>query len=289
MTLFRVNAPAKINLSLHITGKRADGYHLLESLVAFTDFGDVLRLSSADAVTFQMQGAFATQLLNEDNIVLRAARMLQEKAGISEGVHIALEKNIPVGAGLGGGSADAAATLRGLNELWNLRLKLDELSQLALHLGSDVPVCLQSRSSWITGVGEHVNPASLPDIWLVLVNPRLPLLTAQVYHAFNGDLSDVTKLPNTWCGIEDMISFLKAQHNALERPAISLLPVIQDVIAVIAATPECLLARMSGSGATCFGIYQTEHLAQQALLTIQAKHPDWWLQLTRLPCREQDV
>lgn len=286
MSSLRLIAPAKLNLSLHIVGKRLDGYHLLESLVAFTAFGDLLELAPADALTFQTRGAFASALSPDDNLVMRVARMLTERYGVKNGAHITLHKNIPVGAGLGGGSADAAAAMVGLCRLWELPIKLDDIREMALSLGSDVPACLLSKTAWLTGIGETITPVQMPELWLVLVNPRLPLLTADVYHAFDGSFIAPGARPEQWENTESLVQFLRNQHNALQSPALSLMPPIGELLAALQATPECLLARMSGSGATCFGLYPDAQLAEQAALSLQADHPEWWVTATSVHAQE---
>jgi len=262
--MLRISAPAKINLYLHITGKRSDGYHLLDSLVAFTEYGDVLEITSSERLELTVTGPFAASL-SEDNLVMRAARLLQEYTGCKKGAQITLHKNIPIGAGLGGGSSDAAAALLGLQKLWGVTLASDKLQELALKLGSDVPVCLLRKTSRVGGIGDEVTPVAMEwdKHWLVLVNPNVPLLTADVYRRFSGPFS----LPSA------------PPHNDLEAPAIVLLPVVADVLSAIHRS-GCELARMSGSGATCFGLYESEEAAQIAAQNLQQQHPDWWIQST---------
>ena len=266
----RIVAPAKVNLFLHITGKRADGYHLLDSLVVFTDFGDTLEITPAEQLQLTVTGPFATTLGGDDNFVLRAARLLQERTGCHKGAQITLHKHIPVGAGLGGGSSDAASALLGLMQLWGVTLAPEALQSLALQLGSDVPACLLRKPALLRGIGEQITPVGYPEEnGLVLVNPGVPLLTADVYRTFSGPFSP----PSSGESIQ-------SHHNALEPPAKALLPVIGDIIAAIAATPGCTLVRMSGSGATCFGMYADGATAQQAALDLQRLHPHWWVQQT---------
>jgi 4-diphosphocytidyl-2-C-methyl-D-erythritol kinase len=270
----RIPAPAKLNLFLHITGKRADGFHLLESLTAFTDFGDEVEVTQSDALSLALQGEFASQLHpgDNDNLVLRAARLYGQTAAIT------LHKNIPVGAGLGGGSSDAAATIRALERLRHTPIT-DELRHAhALQLGSDVPACLLGRPGWLTGTGDHVTPVTLPHGgWVLLVNPRQPLLTADVYRAFTGAFSAALPQPGSWPSVAALAAWLQNQHNALETPAIARMPVIASLLAAITSTPGCLLSRMSGSGATCFGLYAGEPAARAAANAIATTHPAWWV------------
>ncbi len=281
-----VTAPAKVNLSLHITGKRDDGYHLLDSLVVFTEYGDSLNISDEDAITLELDGPFAPNLAGEDinhNLVVRAAQSLQQSAGITRGAALKLYKNIPVGAGLGGGSADAAAVLRGLMRLWNISMDQVLLHSLALRLGSDVPVCLAGQPGWMRGVGDVLAPCDLQlDAWLVLVNPRVSLLTKDVFAAFKGPYIELGSSPGRIESFENLLDLLNQAHNVLEKPAISLLPVIGDILEALGQTSDCALARMSGSGATCFGLYKTHEMAQSAAQKIQALQPGWWVASTAM-------
>lgn len=279
MSAVTVQAPAKVNLTLHVTGKRADGYHLLESLVAFAGVGDTLELSSADDLSLVLTGPTAEALAaDDDNIVLRAARALAAHAGIEPRARIMLTKRLPVAAGIGGGSADAAAALRGLVQLWGLSIAEDDLRAIGLTLGADVPVCLAGRPTLMTGVGEHLAPApALPSAWLVLVNPRRPLSTPAVFKARNGDFSAPAPLAESPADAHSLAVALAARRNDLTHAAISLEPVVGDMLALIAAQPGCLLARMSGSGATCFGLFATPDTARPAAAALAAAQPGWWI------------
>jgi 4-diphosphocytidyl-2-C-methyl-D-erythritol kinase len=323
-----VFAPAKINLCLHVGDKRADGFHELESLVAFVDAGDVLRIESADAMSLSIEGPFAGELSNDDdNLVLKAARLLSARAKGKPGAHITLQKNLPVASGIGGGSADAAATLRGLISLWELDISSDELQATAADLGSDVPVCLASAPAWMEGRGEHLTPVSeLPECWVLLVNPCVSVSTADVFrklgrpsyppleggaksslsgsekkilgrgkHSFstNGpspkNPSDFSTLPQGEGGDMDVTSllrFLNSTTNDLEAPAREIAPEIGYVLAEIARDPGVLLTRMSGSGATCFGIIGDNEAAHAAAKSIKSKHRNWWVASARLASTE---
>ena len=269
-------APAKINLFLQITGKRADGYHLLDSLAIFAGVGDMVRAEPADALSLRVTGPFATGLDGEsDNLVLRAARMLAEAAGVEPKAALVLEKNLPVASGIGGGSADAAATLRLLSRFWNIAVDPMTLHRLAERLGADVPVCLAGQPARMRGIGERLDPApDLPEYGLVLVNPGVALGTADVFRARAGDFSGEAALPAAWRAAAEMAETLARTTNDLQPPAITLRPVIGEVLAALSALDGCRLARMSGSGATCFGVFDTPHDAQAAAATLMRR--GWW-------------
>ncbi|WP_419900858.1 4-(cytidine 5'-diphospho)-2-C-methyl-D-erythritol kinase [Roseomonas sp. USHLN139] len=264
-------APAKINLHLHLLGRRADGYHLLDSLAAFAGAGppggaDRLRWQPGGALSLRLEGPEAASLAAEpDNLVLRAARLLAEAAGITPQGQLVLEKFLPVASGIGGGSADAAAALRLLNRAWGTGLGQARLLALAARLGADVPVCLDSRPARMGGIGELLIPApALPPAGLLLANPRLPLATPAVFRARSGDFSAPAALPAGWADAAAMAADLAACRNDLEAAAIALCPPVADLLHAIRALPGCLLARMSGSGATCFGLFATPAAAQAA-------------------------
>lgn len=275
-------ALAKINLYLHVTGRRDDGYHLLDSLVVFADIGDVLRAAPGDGLTLSLSGPFGAALGNEpDNLVLRAARGLAGAAGIRSGARLELEKNLPVASGIGGGSADAAAALRLLQRLWNCALPPDVMQRLALSLGADVPVCLRGQPARMRGIGERLDAApALPGCAVLLVNPGMALATPPVFRARSGSFSAEASLPAHWPDAAAMAAGLRALHNDLEAPARQLCPVIGEVLEAIAALPGCLLARMSGSGATCFGLFENDEAANRGALAL-AGH-GWWCRAGKL-------
>lgn len=264
-------APAKVNLTLHVTGRRADGYHLLDSLVVFAEVGDRVTVRPADGLSLDITGPQAAALpAREDNLVLRAAQVM------GGGVAVTLDKVLPVASGIGGGSADAAATLRAMARLTGRALPG---VAAVLALGADVPVCLAGRAVRMTGVGEGLRPVTgLPDAWLVLVNPGISLATPEVFRALSGQASAPmpADLPH-WPTVQAFAAFLKTQRNDLQAPAQTLAPVIGAVIAALAATPGCHLARMSGSGATCFGLFSTEADAKEAAARLSAAYPGWWV------------
>ncbi len=266
-------APAKVNLFLHVIGRRADGYHLLDSLVVFAAVSDVLRAEPSDRLSLDVDGPFAAALVGEsDNLVLRAARAL---APAGAGARLVLTKNLPVASGIGGGSADAAATLRLLCRLWRLSPSAQELARMAEALGADVPVCLAGRPSRMGGIGELLEPApELPRCGIVLINPGVGVSTADVFRSRRGDWSSPANLPASWPNIAAMAADMQSLRNDLERPALSLQPVIGDVLAALAALPGCRLARMSGSGATCFGLFDGPEAAASAAERLQRS--GWW-------------
>lgn len=279
-------APAKLNLFLHVGDRRADGYHALQSLVAFAGVGDVLELAPASEVTLNVTGPFAAQIpRGGGNLILKAARALSERfADVPLGASIALEKNLPVAAGLGGGSADAAAALRALNMLWTLQRSEDELVELARTLGSDVPACVLSRPCWMEGRGEQVSSTcSLPPLEMILVNPGILLPTEGVFAALNARtgtsaMQPPVRIETLW----DLVAYLGDAGNDLEAPATTLQPIIDKVLEALHHEPACVFAQMSGSGATCFGLFDGAEFARGAAERIALDHPAWWVRATRI-------
>ncbi len=279
-------APAKLNLYLHVVGRRADGYHLLDSLVAFAEYGDVLRAAPASALSLSVQGPFADALSGEsDNLVLKAARRLAEIAGHPSAA-LVLTKNLPVASGIGGGSADAAAALRALRRLWRVQVDASTLAGIAAGLGADVPVCLQGAATYMQGIGEVLVPApKLPQPGLVLINPRVPLPTPKVFAARRGSFSQAAPFAEPPRDAAALAATLAARRNDLEAAAIEIVPAVADVLAALKASPACLLARMSGSGATCFGIYDNPVAAETAARWLGERQKSWWIKPTRLAVR----
>jgi 4-diphosphocytidyl-2-C-methyl-D-erythritol kinase len=311
----RVAAPAKLNLYLHVTGRRAGGeaavsrnigaprddmasgasrggYHTLDSLIAFAGLADRVTASPAPPgdITLTIDGPFAEAIATtgEDNLVLRAARALAAATGTDAGARLHLTKNIPVAAGLGGGSADAAAALRALTELWGVDAA-PHLDRIALALGADVPVCLASQPSFVTGIGEVVMPApALPDAGLLLVNPGVAVETAAVFAAFDrterqtsGSASSPAgpfagSFADSFDSVAALAAALAPARNDLTVAAQGLVPAIGEVLTALTAADNCRLARMTGSGATCFGLFDNTGAAEAARAAIARSHPGWW-------------
>jgi 4-diphosphocytidyl-2-C-methyl-D-erythritol kinase len=272
-------APAKLNLSLHVVGKRIDGWHLLDSLVAFADIGDTVEVAENELLTLAIDGPFAADLVEApDNLVLRAARALADAMGIADGAKIRLTKNLPVASGIGGGSADAAATIRALGRLWGGLPEPDRLAELAYGLGADTIVCLDPRAAWMSGTGEIVEPAGdLPEAGLLLVNPGVAVPTPQVFRARSGPFSKPARfaLADTAAGLA---ASLTGASNDLAAPARQLAPAIGDVLAALETLPGVLLARMSGSGATCFALFASRAAAKAAESALRTRNPPgWWI------------
>jgi 4-diphosphocytidyl-2-C-methyl-D-erythritol kinase len=271
----RQSAPAKVNLFLHVTGRRADGYHLLDSLVVFAGAQDAVRAAAAQDLTLVVDGPEAGALATEpNNLVLRAARALADAAGLAPHAALALEKTLPVASGIGGGSADAAAALRALNVLWRLGWSEARLAEVALPLGADIPICIASRPCRMGGIGEVLAPAPLlPGFGMLLANPRVALATPSVFRARGGGFSPPASLPAGWDDAAALARDLAALRNDLEAPAIALCPPVAHVLAALRGLPGCLLARMSGSGATCFALFAEPVAARWAAAGL----PDaWW-------------
>lgn len=262
-----------------MTGRRANGYHELDSLVVFADVGDVVQVEPAASLRLTVLGAGAAALAGEDdNLVLRAARALAAAAGRSGGAEILLEKELPVAAGLGGGSSDAAAALRALAQLWTCELSEEALAAVALGLGADVPACLRARPLRMQGIGERLEDvAPLPGFAVLLANPGLPLATRDVFAARGGGFSGPARLPGTFRDFEHLLAVLVSARNDLEVPACTLEAGIAPVLAALAGLPGARLARMSGSGATCFAIFADRATADHAAGLLRARHPGWWI------------
>ena len=282
------SARAKVNLTLRVVGRRVDGYHDLESVVAFADCADRLTLLPGSELQLKTTGPLADACGEvADNLVLRAARLLAERvAGLESGT-FTLHKELPVAAGIGGGSADAAAALRLLARANGLAIDDARLIEVAKMTGADVPVCVSSRACVMTGVGENLQPLALPKVPCVLVNPRVAVATKDVFAALglrSGELrvgiADVIQAivwPEAGASLDEWVEAFAASSNDLEEPAMRIRPVIGDVIAALNATNGAWLARMSGSGATCFAIYENTAEAGRAAERIRRDNPTWWV------------
>jgi 4-diphosphocytidyl-2-C-methyl-D-erythritol kinase len=279
---------AKVNLTLRVVGRRTDGYHDIESMVAFADCADRLSFTPGSKLLLKTTGPLAVDCgETADNLVFKAALLLGERVPDLRLGEFILDKLLPVAAGIGGGSADAAAALRLLAQANGLAIDDPRLIEVAELTGADVPVCLASRACVMTGVGETLLPLSLPKMPCVMVNPRIPVATREVFAALglrNGELlvgaADVlqaTAWPEEGASLEDWVEVLAAGSNDLEMPATRIQPVIGQVLSALSATNGAWLARMSGSGATCFAIFENTAEAQRAAQKIQLDHPQWWV------------
>jgi 4-diphosphocytidyl-2-C-methyl-D-erythritol kinase len=277
-------APAKLNLYLHVTGRRDDGFHLLDSLVAFADIADRVAVTAAPRLSLAIEGPFASGLLANDtsNLVWRAAAALAQRLGRAPDVALTLEKNLPIASGIGGGSSDAAATLKALAALW----QMDDdklLAEVGAGLGADVPVCLAAKTSWLGGIGERVEPApALPPVPLVLVNPNIALPTPGVFKARRGPFSNAARFTAAPHDVQALVALLAERRNDLTAPAIEQVPVIATVLERLATADGALLARMSGSGATCFAFFSSTTKAEAAAESLRTAEPRWWVTAGRL-------
>ena len=275
-------ACAKINLTLRVLGRREDGYHELESLVAFTDFADKLDLEPGQPEGLDISGPFAAACgAGADNLVLKAAAALRERVGCLKSGRFLLDKRIPVAAGIGGGSADAAAALRLLARANDLAPDDPRLQSAALAAGADVPVCLESRPRVMRGVGDLLSPpVIMPPLPALLVNPRVALATRDVFAAFAGSEGSKTQVSIPPREREAAIDFLARYGNDLTQTAVRCAPVITEVLMTLRALPGVRLARMSGSGPTCFALFRSPGGASEEARRLQAERKDWWVQAT---------
>lgn len=283
-------APAKINLALHVTGQRDDGYHLIDSLVTFCQHGDRLTFTLSDQDEFQITGRFGAMLSadadgRDGNLVVRARDLLRKALAAENSaappVSIVLEKELPIASGIGGGSADAAGTLRGLLRLWRADISDETLQRLALALGADVPMCLQSRPLRASGIGEILTPLpQMPALALVLGNPLKGVSTPTIFRLLANKANPVMPDLPTDAALSDWIERLGTLRNDLEPPARALLAEI-GMLSDMFAAEGALFTRMSGSGATCFGIFADQHHAEQAAATLRQKRPDWYFQASQ--------
>lgn len=266
-------AYAKINLALHVRGREPDGYHRIETIFAFAEHGDLLSAEAADEISLTVEGPFAAALGDgADNLVLRAARALAKQGDVGTGAALTLVKSLPVASGIGGGSADAAAALRLLNRLWFVDYDVEQLAGLAGELGADVPACVESRSALGRGRGDELLAveAIAAGTPLLLVNPGVRVATADVFKRWKG--RDGGALPRDW----------RDGRNDLQEPALAIAPGIGRVLETLARQPGALWPRMSGSGATCFALFDSEAARDEAAARIGAEQPGWWRLATRI-------
>ena len=274
----KVTAHAKVNLTLHVVGQRANGYHEMQSLVCLTEFGDQIHLTPAVNFSFQVIGPYAAGIpVDESNLVVQATKFMAKKHSKTLDCQIILEKNLPMASGIGGGSSDAAAVMRALSQYWSVPLpNADEL----MALGADIPVCLTTGLTLMEGAGEDVTQLSAAPNWgLVLVNPNVVVSTPAVFNALNSKHNP--PMQNVAENCVD-ITWLGDQRNDLEPPAIAMVPEVVAVVDAISATLHCQMARMSGSGATCFGLFANTEHANAAAKRLQRAHPNWWVVSTKI-------
>ncbi|MEW5425002.1 4-(cytidine 5'-diphospho)-2-C-methyl-D-erythritol kinase [Amorphus sp. 3PC139-8] len=276
----RETARAKVNLALHVVGQREDGYHLLDTLVAFPTVGDEIEVDADQTLSLTIDGPFAGGLPNTaDNLVLAAAELIQAEIEAAPGAHIRLVKSLPVTSGIGGGSADAAATLRALARLWDLSDAADSLLPLAAALGADVPMCVRQKPLRAEGVGELLTPLPpFPNAGIVLANPGEPVATPTVFQALASRANPgLPALPDRFAELASLVAYLEETRNDLHDAAVSLAPVIGEVEAALADLPGCRFARMSGSGATCFALFDDAVSAVEAADDLRTRAPQWWI------------
>lgn len=285
-----MTAPAKVNLNLHVTGRRDDGYHLLQSLVAFTNFGDKVEIYPADSYALDITGPFAASFLDgaavQDNLITRAVMALGDMFGQTTGVSIRLVKNIPLGAGLGGGSADAAAVIRGMLQFWSGQgiempvVDMTALAPLLLSLGADVPVCYHGRDCFFEGIGDDIHPlvTAIPKMDILLVYPQKICSTPAVFKGFDTAFITQDIRRDGFDDRPDFLSYLQETQNSLSAPAISQIPEIARILQLLEQQQGCSLSRMSGSGSCCFGLFDDTALCQQGADAIRRAHPEWWVQ-----------
>lgn len=282
-------APAKVNLALHVTGQTPDGYHTLDSLVAFADFGDVVTVRRAgEADRLELAGPFATDLgAPADNLITRARDLLRSASDCAADppapCSVSLEKRLPIASGIGGGSTDAAATLRALNRLWGLRLTCKEMQELSVTLGADLPMCIAARAAEIAGIGEKIKPIEdFPTLSAVLVNPLTEVSTPAVFRGLASKTNAAMPPLPAERTVPAFIDYLRGCRNDLEAPALGLEPAIGRVLEILRADQKCLMARMSGSGATCFALFANDAHAEQAGRDLARSKPTWWIRSCRI-------
>jgi 4-diphosphocytidyl-2-C-methyl-D-erythritol kinase len=279
-------APAKVNLNLYVKGLNQNGYHDLMSLVGFTEICDVVTIQRAQDTKLELSGSESHLIKHEvsNNIVLKAVKLVEEQQDTPCGVNIKLKKNIPVAAGLGGGSADAAAVINELGKMFrNKGVTGFENDVLATQLGSDVPVCLYGKGAWIEGYGSNIVPANRwPKAWLIVANPRVALATKDVFSKVTNYSKALPEKSRDLTTFSKFSDYLSRQRNDLTEAAVSVCPIINEVLKEIEKLPDCHLARMSGSGPSCFGLFQTKQNAENARNRLRQIRPEWWVKSTKL-------
>lgn len=275
----KIKAPAKVNLFLHVTGKRNNGYHNLESLFVFTEFGDEISIKESIEDKISFKGKFSKNLDSKNNTAIKALSLFKKETGIKTEYNIKIKKNIPVEAGLGGGSADAASVLNSLNKLNKNKLSKEKLKEIAFRIGADVPACLYKTAVLVTGIGEKIRPVKIKDkLFILLVNPLKNLSTEKVFKEGFTKYEKEKFYNKKTLLLDEIIK----QKNSLEENAVKIVPEIKEVLGLIDKTKNCQLSRMSGSGATCFGIYKTKKDLDNAFAFIKKHKKSWWFQKTKL-------
>ena len=276
-----LRAPAKLNLYLHVTGRRADGYHLLKSLIVFAaDVYDLVEITPSDTLSLTVTGPFAHQIdrePRESNLAVRAVQGAARLAGQDDRLAVRLLKNIPAGAGLGGGSADAAAAIRACEQLWQIALPQPARSQLLQSLGADVPVCDRALASFAAGIGEDLSPAPpVPPFHVLLLWPGVGVSTRDVFSKRPPDFSQSSVALPAVCDFGDLLKMLRQTRNDLEETAISICPLIGEAKQALLETAGCMFTRMTGSGSAVFGIFETPEACESARAAIKRRYPGWW-------------
>jgi 4-diphosphocytidyl-2-C-methyl-D-erythritol kinase len=274
------SALAKINLALHVTGRLANTYHELDTVAVFADCGERVVVEEAEGLRLQIEGPFSASVPHDEtNLALAAARLFFSSVSFDDKALLSLHKTIPIGAGLGGGSADAAATFHALNQYFKSGFDEQALAGLGARLGADIPMCVHSCALRARGIGEVIEPLSiLPPLPLVLVWPGKPVSTAAVFSRLKNLTNDpLSDLPESLPTIEDVVAYLAETRNDLQAAALEIEPAIADALGALRDSDKCLLARMSGSGSACFGLYPSKAEADAAERAMHANRPDWWI------------
>lgn len=281
---FTLPAPAKINLFLHLTGRRDDGYHLLQSVMVFVDVGDSLEFSPHDSLFLDVDGPFAGDMPPpHENLIYRAAQMLAAEFKTTPRGAVRLTKNLPVASGIAGGSADCAAALKGFAKLWGFSDERDRIHRIGQQLGADVPACLVAKPVWAEGIGEKMMPLhDMPALHFVLANPMVATPTPEVFRRYRNRFCPPIQFSGRKKSMQEWIADIKRYRNDLTDPAMEVTPEIRTVLQALQETPNCQVARLSGSGATCFGIYEHAETARAAVNKLKMDHPRWWVSTANL-------
>ena len=269
---------------MHINKRLSSGFHIIDSLIDFANLGDTITVCPSNKLTLSVTGPFSPGLsTGKDNLVIKAAELLATFAGMKPKAKIELKKNLPVASGIGGGSADAAATLKSLSVLWGIQPSSDDLNKLATELGADVPVCLKGVTSFVKGADADITTApALPNYWLVLVNPNQPVSTKEVFANRKGSFTSTPTFNYNFNKAEELAKVLTGFNNDLTSAATLIAPIINNVLDALKETHGQLLTRLSGSGATCFALYASKYAATSAAKRLKNKYPSWWIQATSM-------